>query len=111
MPAVEATVMTPPRPRSSIAGQEGAGEGDDGLAVDADHLGLALDRELREAAAKAEAGVVDQQVDLDAELLDLARQLRGLGAEVAGDDVGGRPAATSASASSRSSRRATRTSS
>ena len=83
--------MTPPRRRVEHAGKEGAGQGHHRLAVDPHHLGLALDRELAEAPAQPEAGVVDQQVHLDAELLDPAEQLGGLAGEVAGDDVcGGR---------------------
>ena len=72
------------------SGEEGVGEGDDGLAVDPDHLGLALGVELEEAAAQTEAGVVHQQVHVDPELFDLAGKLRGLGSEVALDHVGRR---------------------
>ena len=88
--------------------EEGVGEGDDRLAVDADHLGLALGIELEEAAAEAEAGVVDQQVDVDAELGDLAGQLRRLGSRGRTRSRGPWSGARSASCSSRSLRRATR---
>ena len=64
--------------------QEGAGEHDDRLAVDPHHLGVAaLGSIVDEAAVGAEAGVVDEQVDLDAELGDLGRERGGVGAEVA----------------------------
>ncbi len=75
MPAVEATVITPPR--------------DDGLAIEAHHFSLPVRVEVGEVAAHAEAGVVDEQVHVYAELLNLARQLRGLGGEVAVDHVSG----------------------
>ncbi len=68
---------------------ERAGEDDDRLAVDPDHLRLALGGELGEAAAEAEAGVVDQEVDVGAEGRDLPGELVGVRAEIAGDDVGG----------------------
>ena len=62
-------------------------EGDDGLAIDADNLCLALRVEFQEAAPEAEAGVVDEVIDLDPELLDLGRQLGRLGDEIALDHV------------------------
>jgi len=57
------------------------------LAVDADHLRLAPGVEVGEVPAQAEAGVVDEQVDVDAELGDLAGKLLGFGAEIARDHV------------------------
>ena len=107
MPAVEATVITPPRPRFDHVRDEGVGEGDDRLAVDPDHLGLALGVEVQEAAAEAEAGVVDQEVDVDAELRDLAGSFAASVARshsITWAVVG----SCSASAWSRSLRRATR---
>ena len=50
-------------------------------------LGVARRVVLQERAGGAEAGVVDQQLDLDAELGDPLRQRRRVGGEVAGDDV------------------------
>ena len=70
-------------------GDEHPGEDHDGLAVDPDHLGLALDGKVGEAAAEAEAGVVDEQVDLDTELVDLALQLPRVDSQVVDDHVGG----------------------
>ena len=67
---------------------EGVGEPDHCLAVDAHHLGLPHRVELEEAAAESEAGVVDKQVHVGAELLHPAGQLFRLEGEVALDDIG-----------------------
>ena len=88
MPALEATLMIPPRPRSTMRRQEGVGEGDDRLAVDPHLLGIAAGIVVQERARGAEARVVDQQVDLDSELRDPVAQRGGIGGEVAGDGVG-----------------------
>ena len=53
-----------------------------------DLLGVARRVVVEERARGAEAGVVDQQVDLDSELRDLVAQRGGLGREVAGDQRG-----------------------
>ena len=87
MPAVEATVITPPRAPLDHPREEGVGEGDDRLAVDANHLGLALGVELEEAAAEAEAGVVDQQVHITPSFSTSSGKLGRVGDEVALDDV------------------------
>ena len=52
--------------------QERVAEGDDRLAVEPDLLGVARRVVLEERAGGAEAGVVDEQADVDAELLDLS---------------------------------------
>ena len=65
------------------------GEDDDGLAVDAHLLDLALEVEVDEVSVGAEACVIDQQVDVGPELGDLAYERAGLGGEVTGDDLGG----------------------
>ena len=81
-------MITPPRPRSTISGTKAWVR-----VTTASQLTRTISAsrsrvELEEAAAEAEAGVVDQQVHVDAELLDLARELGRLGGEVAVDDVG-----------------------
>ncbi len=65
------------------------GEGHDRLAVEPDLLRVARRIVVEEGAGGAEAGVVDQQADVDAELRDLFPQGGGLGRQVAGDRLGG----------------------
>jgi hypothetical protein len=78
-----------PPPSLDHRGEEGVGERDDGLAVDAHLLDLAVSVELHEASVGAEPGVVDEQVDAEPEVGDLAGKRASLGGEVAGNDMGG----------------------
>ena len=90
IPAVEATLRIAPRPRSTIAGRKARGERDDRLDQHPDLLELAVGVGLVERPAGGKAGVVDQDLDVEAELGDLTREpraRRGLG-EVAGDRLG-----------------------
>ena len=89
MPAVEATTMTPPRPRSTIGRQEGVGEGDDRLAVDADLLRVASASSISTKGPWVpKPALLTSRSIVEAERVDLARGSCGVGAEVAGDDVG-----------------------
>ena len=88
MPAVEATLMTPPRPRSTMRGRKAWVRVTIASQLTPHLLGVALRVVLQERARGAEAGVVDEQLDLDSELGDPLRQRCRVGREVAGDDVG-----------------------
>src|SRR2546426_5648417 len=62
-------------------------EGDHRLAVQPHQLGVALRVDLREAPVRAEAGVVHEQVDVEAALGGLAGQGGRVAGQVAGDHV------------------------
>ena len=88
MPAVEATVMTPPRRRSTIAGRKAWVRVTIASQLTRTISASRSGSSSRKRPRSAEAGVVDQEVDVDAELGDLVGQLRRLGPEVALDHVG-----------------------
>src|SRR3954451_14544385 len=60
----------------------------DSLAVEAHLLGLACGVVLDERAGGAEAGVVDEEIDLDPQLVDPLGERCCIGGEIAGDHLG-----------------------
>ena len=82
---MDATLSTPPPPRSTIAGHEAAGEVDHRLDVEADHAHLRLGVALVDRAGRRPTGVVHQHVRREAERDDPVEQA---GPVVGVDEVG-----------------------
>ena len=81
--------MTPPRPRSIIAGRKARVRTTTASQLTRTISAWRSRSRSAKSAAQAEAGVVDEEVDVDAELLDLARAASAASvAEVAGDHLG-----------------------
>jgi len=91
--AVEATLMTIPRPAFVIAGRNNPGEFDQCHAVQLDLRGVLRDALGDEIAVQADAGIVDENVDPAAEAADLGCEFgRRTGCrQIRGDDVDGQP--------------------
>jgi hypothetical protein len=70
--AVEATLRIAPG-AARASGSTRCGKLGQRADVEVDHLALPLERQLGEPAGEAEAGIVDQRVDVEAARLDLAR--------------------------------------
>ncbi len=81
--------MTPPRPRSSIAGQKRVRERDERGDVQLDLLALAFGRDRLETPVRPEAGVIHQQFDAHPQARGFGRDLLGHGGlgQVGRDDL------------------------
>ena len=87
--AVEATLRIAPAAALAHAGQDEMAELGQGADVEVDHLAQPIERPLGELAGEAEAGIVDQGVDVEPLGLQLGDQAGG-GArfgEIGGEDM------------------------